>query len=83
VKLNTAPSPRGYRSSPRLRKIGIVVLGAFVVGYLVVITSSWSGALVSPRRLSIVLALWAIGVLALILLVRGYRQAAGGRKDVL
>jgi hypothetical protein len=83
VKLNTAPSPRGFRSSPRLRKIGILVLGAFVVGYLVVITSSWAGALVSPRRLSILLALWAIGVLALILLVRGYRQTAGGRKDVL
>jgi hypothetical protein len=83
VKLNTAPSSRGFRNSPRLRKFGILVLGTFVVAYLVVITASWAGALASPRRLGILVALWAIGLLALVLLIRGYRQATGGRKGVL
>jgi hypothetical protein len=83
VKSNIEPSPRGFRRSPRLRRFGSVALGAFVVGYLVVITASWVGAPISPRRLGLLVTLWVLGLVAVGLLVRGYRQADRGRNDIL
>jgi hypothetical protein len=57
-------------------------LAAFIVVYLILITASWADELASPRRFSVLLALWCLGLLALFLLVRAYRHAAGDRKDV-
>ena len=84
VESNTPSPSRGFRRSPLLRRFGSVVLGGFVVGYLVVITISWVSAPISPRRLGVLATLWVIGLIAIFLLVRGYRHAGnGGRKDVL
>jgi hypothetical protein len=59
-----------------------MALAAFVVVYLILITASWADELASPRRLGVLVALWCIGLIALILLIRAYRHAAGGRKDI-
>jgi hypothetical protein len=57
--------------------LGASALAAIIVVYLILITASWADELASLRRLSLLLALWGLGLLALVLLVRAYRHAAG------
>jgi hypothetical protein len=79
VSLHSETAPRGVRGSKRLRRLGAGALAAFIVVYLILITASWADQLASPRRLGMLLALWGLGLIALVLLVRVYRHAADGR----
>ena len=76
VESNAPPSSaRGFRGSPRLRRFGSVVLGGFVIGYLMIITRAWTVGSISPWRLGVLVALWVVGLSAVVLLIRGYRHA--------
>jgi hypothetical protein len=71
VKSDSASLLRWLRGSTRQARFGIHMLGAFVVGYLAVITASWAGAPVLTRRLGMLITLWVIGLIVVALLVRG------------
>jgi hypothetical protein len=50
------------------------MLSALIVLYLVLVTASWKEQMTSPHRLGVLIALWAVGLIALSILVRGYRR---------
>jgi hypothetical protein len=60
------------RGSRTARRIGAVVLALFVLGYLVGITYWRLEDLSFRRSLAMLSALWAIGILALVLLARAW-----------
>jgi uncharacterized membrane protein YhaH (DUF805 family) len=63
-----------FRGSRTARGIATVVLGLFVLGYLVGITY-WRLEDLSVRgSLALLSALWAIGIVALVLLARAWRH---------
>ena len=64
-----------FHGSPRMRRVGAIILGAFVAAYLVLITDSWADQLTTPRRIGLLVALWVLGLTALVLLARAYRHA--------
>lgn len=72
---DAATTTRRFRGSPRIRRVGAIILGALVAAYLVLITDSWVDQLVSPRRIGLLIALWVLGLTALVLLTRAYRHA--------
>jgi len=63
----------GFRGSLTTRRIGASLLAIFVVGYLVAITY-WRFEDFGSQRSALLLAsLWALGVVALVLLIRAWR----------
>jgi hypothetical protein len=62
------------RSSPRARRIGIVLLGTIVAGYLWIVSIASADRLDSPKHVGIFIILWLLGLTALGLLVRGWRE---------
>jgi hypothetical protein len=65
------PAFRGSRSA---RRIGAILLTLFVVAYLIGITYWRFDELNSERPLVALGALWAMGILAIVLLLRAWRM---------
>jgi len=63
-----------FRGSRTARRLGAVILAMFVLGYLVGITYWRLEDLSFPRSLVVLSALWAVGILALVLLARAWRH---------
>lgn len=63
-----------FRGSQTARRIGVVVLALFVLGYLVGITYWRLTDLDFQKSLVLLSALWAIGIVALVLLARAWRH---------
>ena len=63
-----------FRGSRTARGIAAVVLGLFVLGYLVGITYWRLEDLSIQGSLAMLSALWAIGIVALVLLARAWRH---------
>jgi hypothetical protein len=65
-----------FRGSPRFRRLGALTLGTFVAVYLVLITAAWESQALPWHGVGLLIALWAVGLVAFAILVRGYRRAA-------
>jgi hypothetical protein len=70
-----------FRELPLVRRIGIAVLGAMIVAYLATISFSFAGRLQSTRIVVILVLSWGLGIVALTLLVRGYRSFSARKRD--
>lgn len=66
---------KAYRASSNSRRVGVVVLALFVLGYLVGITYWRLEELSSPRSLVVLAGLWTLGILALALLARAWPRS--------
>jgi hypothetical protein len=64
-----------FRSSSLARRISSVILGALILGYLAIITYSFSYGLRSIRSIVVLVILWGLGIVALTLLSRAWRNA--------
>ena len=73
MNASSAAKASRLRASPLMR-LGVLVLSTFVVAYLTVISASWLQEPHSPRRAAILATLWVLGIVALTLLIRGYRR---------
>jgi hypothetical protein len=65
---------REFRHSLAVRRAGVAALAVMVMLYLGVITYSSFGALDTASRATAIAALWALGIVALALLARGWRR---------
>ena len=74
MNVTKASSPKAFRGSPLARVWGSSVLGIIVLTYLILITYSQLGEFASrvALRLGII---WIVGLIALGILVRGWRKA--------
>lgn len=64
----------GFRGSRTARRIGAVVLALFVLAYLAGITYWRLEDLSVHKSLLVLSTLWAIGIVALVLLARAWRH---------
>ena len=62
------------RRSPAVRGISLGILAVFILVYLAIITFSLSDHLDSPARIALLVFLWCIGIVALVLLSRPWRN---------
>ena len=63
-----------FRGSRSARRIGAVALGLFVLGYLIGISYWRLEELSSQGRVAVLVGLWALGILALVLLTLAWRM---------
>jgi len=63
-----------FRGSLAARRVGAILLGLFVLGYLIGITYWRFGELSSQRSLLVLGGLWVVGIIALALLARAWRR---------
>jgi hypothetical protein len=67
--------PPQFHGSPRARRAGIISLATIVAIYLAAISISWTDQLESRRHIALFVLLWLLGLTALALLARAWRQA--------
>jgi hypothetical protein len=79
--MTTAEVRRMLRSSRTFLLLGSVTLAFFVVAYLVLITILRLHDLHSLRGAAWVAGLWLLGILAVVVLVRGYCRASRETKS--
>jgi hypothetical protein len=63
-----------FRSSPLGQRIGSGIMSVFVLAYLALITYWVSDRLNSARSIGLLVFLWCIGIAALVLLSRPWRN---------
>jgi hypothetical protein len=66
--------PQRYRHSLAVRRAGVAALAVIVMLNVGIITFSRFDGLDASSRATLVAALWAIGIVALLLLARGWRS---------
>jgi formate hydrogenlyase subunit 4 len=74
MNANATSSVSKFRSSPRAQRIGSAILAGITVAYLVLITYSFSDRLQSTRNIIVFVLLLSLGVVALVLLSRPWRN---------
>jgi hypothetical protein len=74
--MNSGPSSNldKFRRSPLGQRIGSGIMAVFVLAYLVLITYTFSDRLNSARSIELLVFLWSIGIVALVLLSRPWRN---------
>ena len=76
---DSVPVTPTRRGSARLQRVGVVLLAGFIVLYLAVITFALHSDLSRRAPLMVLVGSWLVGLVALFLLVRGYRAAGHAR----
>ena len=66
---------RPFRGSPTARAIGSVIFCIFIVAYVTVISVSLVPRLPQPRALAALLFVWAIALLAVVIIARAWRRS--------